>query len=289
MKILVTGKNGQLGSEINSLVRDYPQHHFHFTGSSEFNLSGKESIYSFLSKHQFDLIINCAAYTAVDKAEDDSEMAEMVNVEGVHFLAEYCAEKNIKIIHISTDYVFDGSKNTPYVESDLTNPTGVYGDTKRKGELALINSRANSIIIRTSWVYSTFGNNFVKTMLKLGSERESLNVVIDQIGTPTYAKDLANACLTIASQIKKWKPGCTIYHYSNEGVTSWYDFAHEIMSLAKLNCKVSPIETFEFPTKAKRPHFSVLNKKKFRTDFNLEIPNWKESLQEMLIENSRND
>jgi dTDP-4-dehydrorhamnose reductase len=288
MKILVTGKNGQLGSEINSLVSNYPQHQFHFTGSAEFNLSSKESMSSFLNNHLFDLIINCAAYTAVDKAEDDAKMAEMVNIEGVHFLAEYCVEKNIKIIHISTDYVFDGSKNTPYIESDITNPTGVYGETKRKGEIELINSRAHSIIIRTSWVYSTYGNNFVKTMLKLGSERESLNVVIDQIGTPTYAKDLANACLTIANQIDQWKPGCTIYHYSNEGVTSWYDFAHEIMSVAKLSCKVSPIETYEYPTKAKRPHFSVLNKKKIRTDFNLEIPNWKESLQKMLIASSGN-
>lgn len=283
MKVLVIGKNGQLGSEIHELVSVNSKADFIFTGTDQLDLSSEHSINSFLnSQAKFDLIINCGAYTAVDKAEDEREKCFLINSEALRFIVGYCSKNRTKLIHISTDYVFDGSKNTPYNESDETNPTGVYGESKRMGELKILNSSINAIIIRTSWVYSNFGNNFVKTMLKLGSEREQISVVIDQIGTPTFARDLAKACLIIAAEVNIWKQGVSIYHFSNEGVTSWYDFSCEIMKIKGLKCKIFPIETFEYPTKAKRPHFSVLNKKKIKDDFKVEIPQWKESLLIML-------
>lgn len=283
MKILVTGMNGQLGSEIRQLINEKNKAFFIFTGSNELDLSSKKSIDHFFNSHdKFDMIINCAAYTAVDNAEVEEEKCFLINTEAMKEIVSYCSKNRTKLIHISTDYVFDGTKNTPYIESDLTNPTGNYGQSKRLGEIEIINSEINAVIIRTSWVYSTFGNNFVKTMLRLGEERDQISVVIDQIGTPTFAGDLAKVCLEIAQKAEKWKNGVNLYHYSNEGITSWYDFACEIMRIKKLNCKVSPIETFEYPTKAKRPHFSVLNKRKIKQDFKIEIPHWKESLMEML-------
>jgi dTDP-4-dehydrorhamnose reductase len=279
MKVLVIGKNGQLGSEIRTLSVGNSENNFIFTGTDELDLASELSIKSFLdSQSKFDLIINCGAFTAVDKAEDEKDKCFLINSEALKVIVSYCSINNTKLIHISTDYVFDGSKNTPYNELDETNPTGVYGESKRMGELEILNSSINAIIIRTSWVYSKFGNNFVKTMLKLGTEREQISVVIDQIGTPTYAYDLAKACIEIANKIDLWKRGTNIYHYSNEGVTSWYDFACEIMKIKGLKCKVFPIETSEYPTRAKRPHFSVLNKKKIKDDFQIEIPHWKESL-----------
>jgi dTDP-4-dehydrorhamnose reductase len=283
MKILVTGMNGQLGSELRQLINEKNKEIFIFTGSNELDLSSKNSIDHFFNAHdRFDMIINCAAYTAVDNAEDEKEKCYLVNTEAVKEIVSYCSKNNTKLIHISTDYVFDGTKNTPYTETDLTNPTGNYGHSKRLGEIEIINSKVNAIIIRTSWVYSSFGNNFVKTMLRLGEERDQISVVIDQIGTPTFAGDLAKVCLEIAEKTEKWKSGINLYHYSNEGITSWYDFACEIMRIKKIKCKVSPIETFEYPTKAKRPHFSVLNKRKIKDDFKIEIPHWIDSLRQML-------
>lgn len=279
MKVLVIGKNGQLGSEIRRIIAEESIDSYQFTGTDELDLASETSINSFLDSHaKFDLIINCGAYTAVDRAEDEKDKCFLINSEAIKVLVSYCTKNSTKLIHISTDYVFDGTKNTPYNELNETNPTGVYGESKRMGELEILNSTIDAIIIRTSWVYSKFGNNFVKTMLKLGTEREQISVVIDQIGTPTYAYDLAKACIEIANKIDLWKRGTNIYHYSNEGVTSWYDFACEIMKIKGLKCKVFPIETSEYPTRAKRPHFSVLNKKKIKDDFQLEIPHWKESL-----------
>lgn len=286
MSVLVIGRNGQLGSEIHKLVSENAINSYIFTTTEELDLSSELSINNFLKSHsKFDLIINCGAYTAVDKAEDEKEKCFLINANALKVIVKYCSENNTKLIHISTDYVFDGSKNTAYKEIDETNPTGVYGESKRMGEIEIINSSIQAIIIRTSWVYSTFGNNFVKTMLRLGNEKEQISVVIDQIGTPTFAQDLANACIEIGAKVNKWKQGVSIYHYSNEGVTSWYDFACEIMNIKEIKCKVSPIETFEYPTKAKRPHFSVLNKKQIKNDFELEIPHWKSSLLKMLNQN----
>lgn len=280
LNILVTGSNGQVGSEIKELSANY-LYKFIFTTRADIDITNKSSIKEFCKKNSIDVIINCAAYTAVDKAETDIENASLVNRKAVKKLAIVSSELNIKLIHISTDYVFDGKAYKPYCEEYQTNPQSVYGKTKLDGEKELINiNPKNSIIIRTSWVYSYYGNNFVKTMLRLGKEKESLGVIFDQVGTPTYAKDLAKAILDIIPQIENDK--IEIYNYSNEGVLSWYDFAKEIMRMAKLNCKINPIQTFEYPTPAKRPHFSLLNKSKIKTTFNIEIPYWKDSLDECL-------
>ena len=278
--ILVTGTNGQLGSEIKVISSNY-SYNFFFTDRNNIDITSKDSIRSFCQTNNINVIINCAAYTAVDKAESDELNADLINRKAVKKLALVSSELNIKLIHISTDYVFDGKNFKPYIEEFQTNPQGVYGKTKLDGENEMrdINPK-NSIIIRTSWVYSSFGNNFVKTMLRLGREKESLGVIFDQVGTPTYAKDLAKTILDIIPQIENQK--VEIYNYSNEGVLSWYDFAKEIMKMAKLDCKINPIETFQYPTPAKRPHFSLLNKSKIKTTFNIEIPYWKDSLDECL-------
>ena len=278
--ILVTGSNGQLGSEIRELSSNY-SYTFFFTDRNNIDITSKDSIRSFCQTNNINVIINCAAYTAVDKAELDELNADLVNRKAVKKLALVSSELNIKLIHISTDYVFDGRNFKPYCEEFQTNPQGVYGKTKLDGENEMkdINPK-NSIIIRTSWVYSSFGNNFVKTMLRLGREKESLGVIFDQVGTPTYARDLALTILDIIPKIINEK--VEIYNYSNEGVLSWYDFAKEIMRMAKLNCKINPIQTFEYPTPAKRPHFSLLNKSKIKSTFNIEIPFWKDSLDECL-------
>ena len=278
--ILVTGSNGQLGSEIRELSSNY-SYTFFFTDRNNIDITSKDSIKAFCQTNNINVIINCAAYTAVDKAESDELNADLVNRKAVKKLALVSSELNIKLIHISTDYVFDGRNFKPYCEEFQTNPQGVYGKTKLDGENEMrdINPK-NSIIIRTSWVYSSFGNNFVKTMLRLGREKESLGVIFDQVGTPTYGRDLALTILDIISKITNEK--VEIYNYSNEGVLSWYDFAKEIMKMAKLNCKINPIQTFEYPTPAKRPHFSLLNKSKIKSTFNIEIPFWKDSLDECL-------
>ena len=279
--ILVTGSNGQVGSEIKELSSNY-FYNFFFTDRNSIDITCKDSIRDYCKANDINVIINCAAYTAVDKAETDIENADIGNRKAVKKLALISKELNIKLIHISTDYVFDGKNFKPYCEEFQTNPQGIYGKTKLDGENEMrdINPK-DSIIIRTSWVYSSFRNNFVKTMLRLGKEKESLGVIFDQVGTPTDARELAKAILDIIPQIKNKK--VEIYNYSNEGVLSWYDFAKEIMRMAKLNCKVNPIETFQYPTPAKRPHYSLLNKSKIKSTFNVEIPYWKDSLDECLI------
>ena len=278
--ILVTGSMGQLGSEIKAISSDY-SYNFFFTTRDDIDITSKDSIKEYCQTNSINVIINCAAYTAVDKAESDIENADLVNRKAVKKLSIVAKELNIKLIHISTDYVFDGKNFKPYVEEYQTNPQSVYGKTKLDGENELINiNPINSIIIRTSWVYSYYGNNFVKTMLRLGKEKEELCVIFDQVGTPTYAKDLALAILNIIPQIENHK--VEIYNYSNEGVLSWYDFAKEIMKMAKLNCKINPIETYQYPTPAKRPHFSLLNKNKIKSTFNIEIPYWKDGLDDCL-------
>ena len=283
--ILVTGANGQLGSEIKTLVHNLEFTHgdakFYFTTSTDLDITDYEKVNSFCNVNQISVIINCAAYTAVDKAESDEQNADAINHLAVKNLALTCKANNIKLIHISTDYVFDGKNYKPYTEEDATAPNGVYGKTKLDGENALLHvSPANSIIIRTSWVYSSFGANFVKTMLRLGKEKEQLGVIYDQVGTPTYARDLARAILEIIPKINNLH--VSIYNYSNEGVLSWYDFAKEIMRMAKLDCQVNPIETKEYPTPATRPHYSLLNKSKIKQEFGITIPFWKDSLDECL-------
>jgi dTDP-4-dehydrorhamnose reductase len=278
--ILVTGSNGQLGSELQELAGSYEEN-FYFTDRDSLDITNKEEIEAFVKNKSIDTIINAAAYTAVDKAEEDEVNADKVNHLAVKQLAETAKENNIKLIHVSTDYVFDGKNYKPYNEDDVTNPNGVYGTTKLAGEKAMqeINP-ADSIIIRTLWVYSSFGANFVKTMLRLGKERDSLDVIFDQVGTPTYARDLAKAILDILPRIEN--NNVEIYNFSNEGVLSWYDFAKEIMRMAKLDCKVNPIETKEYPTPATRPHYSLLNKSKIKDQYGIIIPYWKDSLDECL-------
>ncbi|NBK99433.1 MAG: dTDP-4-dehydrorhamnose reductase [Erysipelotrichia bacterium] len=280
LNILVTGSNGQVGQELQVLAKSYP-HAFFFTYKNQLDISDPEALAYWVEKHVINAIINCAAYTAVDKAEREENVADAINHQALHHLVTIAKKKHIKLIHISTDYVFDGMHFKPYIETDHTNPQSVYGKTKLDGEMALLHVKLpNSIIIRTSWVYSHFGHNFVKTMLRLGSEKESLGVVCDQIGSPTYARDLAKVILEILPYIDNAQT--EIYHYSNEGVCSWYDFAKEIMQVVKLTCKIIPIETKAYPMPAKRPHYSVLNKAKLKQAFDVEIPYWKDSLVECL-------
>ncbi len=280
LNVLVAGSNGQVGSEIKELSSNYP-YKFFFTTRADIDITDKSSIKEFCQTNSINVIVNCAAYTAVDKAEADIENAYLVNRKAVKKLALVSSELNIKLIHISTDYVFDGKAYKPYCEEYQTNPQSVYGKTKLEGEIELINiNPKNSIIIRTSWVYSYYGNNFVKTMLRLGKEKESLGVIFDQVGTPTYAKDLAKTILDIIPQIENDR--VEIYNYSNEGVLSWYDFAKEIMKMAKIDCKINPIETYQYPTPATRPHYSLLNKAKIKAKFNIEIPYWKDGLDDCL-------
>lgn len=278
MNILITGANGQLGSEFKEIKKSGSQHEFYFTDIADLDITSYVAVTNYIKDNKIDTIVNCAAYTAVDKAENDIELAEKVNAYGPQVIAKSAKKNNCKFIHISTDYVFDGSKNTPYTEDDPHSPLGVYGKTKHRGEQAVISSGSEAIIIRTSWLYSSFGNNFVKTMMKFGKERDSLSVIFDQIGTPSYARDLARAIMTILNSNKKLDSKGKIYHFSNHGVASWYDFAVNIMQIADIKCKVLPIETKDYPTKAVRPFYSVLNKSKIIKDFNVEIPYWKDSL-----------
>lgn len=284
--VLVTGANGQLGQSINSLIAEYSDIEFTFVTRQDLDLSQLSSIDKYFQGKSFDVIVNCAAHTAVDKAEEESELADKINHLAVKNLAEICKKKDICLVHISTDYVFNGENFKPYVETDVTDPQSVYGKTKLDGENALQNINPNGIIIRTSWVYSEFGNNFVKTMLRLGKERDSLNVIFDQIGSPTYASDLAKAILEIISTsgFEKLLVNSSIYHFSNEGVASWYDFAKAIFELSKTSCELHPIETKDYPTPAKRPHYSLLNKAKIKKDFDVSIPYWEDSLKTCLAE-----
>ena len=280
--ILVTGADGQLGSEIRNLASNYNNFNFIFTDVNNLDITNINDVEKFFVSHPIDYIVNCAAYTAVDKAETNQNSANLINVIGVKNLVSLSQKYSSKLIHISTDYVFDGTNHKPYVETDVTNPVSVYGKTKLDAEKIIINSSINAIIIRTSWLYSSYGNNFVKTMIKLGSERNELNVIFDQIGTPTYAFDLGKTILDIIAQSteNKNKFSQGIYHFSNQGVCSWYDFAIEIMKLANINCKINPIESKNYPTPAKRPFYSVLNKSKIQNTFNISIPYWKDSLRQ---------
>lgn len=267
---LVVGANGQLGSELKLQLQSKAV----YVDRTELDITDKAAVEAFVAQHQFEAIINCAAYTAVDKAESDEKVAELINVEGPRNLAA----TGLPLVHISTDYVFDGTACRPYSEDDEPNPQTAYGRTKLAGEKAVMETAQTAVIIRTAWLYSTFGNNFVKTMRKLGAERDSLNVVFDQVGTPTYAKDLASAIAAILPQMKAGTK--EIYHFSNEGVCSWYDFALAVMAQSDLNCEVLPIESKDYPTPAKRPHYSVLNKTKIKRDFGIKINNWAVSLAE---------
>jgi len=289
MRILVTGKNGQLGKSINKIVNtgngknNYQQDNdFIFVSREELDLSSESSISHYFDRsNKFDVIINCAAYTAVDKAEKEQELVNQVNHLAVKQLANIANEQKAKLIHISTDYVFDGESNKSYTETDETNPINIYGESKLAGEQALKEIMpTNAIIIRTSWVYSEFGNNFVKTMLRLGKERDEINVVSDQIGSPTYATDLANAILDIVQNIEFKEVGqkTQVYHYSNAGETSWYDFAKEIFKIAEIGCKVNPITTQQYPTPAQRPKNTLMNKAKIAKTFSVGISDWKYSL-----------
>lgn len=281
MKILITGAYGQLGNEIKCLADKYPNWEFLFTDVDTLDITNEKAVKFFFELSRPDLVVNCAAYTAVDKAEDDIETADRINALAPKILAKYVKIIGAKFIHISTDYVFNGEAFTPYVEDCLVNPKSVYGETKLKGEQNCLEENSQSIIIRTSWLYSTFGNNFVKTMLRLGKERGQINVVFDQVGTPTNAADLAEAILSIVktteNNSEKFVPG--IFHYSNEGVASWYDFAKAIFEISGVKCIVSPVRSDEFPTPAKRPNYSVLDKSKIKKSFGITIPYWRESLK----------
>lgn len=279
MNILITGCNGQLGNELQLLEKKYSEHTFFNTDVHELDITNAEAIDKFVSSNNIDIIINCAAYTAVDKAESNKELCQVLNAEAPAYLAKAISKRNGWMIQVSTDYVFDGTKNTPYVETDSPCPNSVYGSTKLDGEKAVEQACKNTMIIRTAWLYSSFGNNFVKTMMRLGKEKEELNVIFDQIGTPTYARDLAVAIMTAVE--KGIIPG--IYHFSNEGVISWYDFTKAIHRLSGItSCHVRPIHTEEYPTAATRPHYSVLDKTKIKKTYGIEIPYWEDSLAECI-------
>ena len=277
--ILITGANGQLGQEFQSLVSGNENSDtFYFTDKDTLDITNIDEIESFVKNNNINTIINCAAYTAVDNAETDSSMAYRVNSEAVENLANIAKKYDLKLIHISTDYVFDGTNHRPILEDDSTNPQGVYGKSKLAGEEALLKIQPDgAAIIRTSWVYSANAHNFVKTMLRVGRERDEINVVCDQIGTPTYTRDLATAVLTMIEKEAETK-GVHIYHYSNEGCCSWYDFAKAIFEIAHIDCNVNPINTKEYPTPAKRPLYSVLDKNKIKKTYNIKIPYWRDSL-----------
>ncbi|MGH2665293.1 dTDP-4-dehydrorhamnose reductase [Flavobacterium sp.] len=277
MVILVTGASGQLGQSIQHIAPSYTDLQFIFASSQDLDITNQDRINHFFEHNKIDFCINTAAYTAVDKAEMEMERAEAINVFGPKYLAVACKNNNAKLIHISTDFVFDGSAEKPYSEADKTNPLGVYGKTKLEGEQAVIDHCSAYFIIRTSWVYSLFGNNFMKTMLRLASERDTLSIVSDQIGSPTNAVDLAKALLSI---VKSDNSEYGIYNFSNEGIASWYDFAKEIFRVNGINIEVNPIPTEAFPTPAKRPKYSVLDKSKIKKNFKIEIKSWQEALQQ---------
>lgn len=277
--ILITGANGQLGNEMRLLAEVNKEYTYFFTDVAELDICDEQAVMNFVVDHQIDIIVNCAAYTAVDKAEDNKELCDKLNHIAPGYLAKAIQTRGGYLVQVSTDYVFDGTAHIPYTEEQPTCPDSVYGTTKLGGELEAMKYCANTMIIRTAWLYSTFGNNFVKTMLRLGREKDALGVIFDQIGTPTYARDLAVAIF--AAIHKGIVPG--IYHFSNEGVCSWYDFTQMIHHLAGIdNCKLRPLHTEEYPTKAKRPHYSVLDKTKIKNVYGIEIPYWVDSLKECI-------
>jgi dTDP-4-dehydrorhamnose reductase len=274
--VLVTGASGQLGQCLRSLEKRYPNISFFFNDRSQLDITNREEVKGFFEKNHIDWCVNCAAYTAVDNAETDLEKAQSINVDAVRNLADISSENNVKIIHVSTDFVFDGTQNIAYTEESKVHPLNVYGKTKLEGEIQLQASNPKHFIVRTSWLYSEFNANFLKTMLRLSKSRDEISVVSDQIGTPTYAKDLAEALLEIISTESE---AYGLYHYSNEGVASWYDFAKTIFNTCEIDIKVFPVDTSSYPTPAKRPKFSVLDKTKFKKTFSIDIPYWQDSLE----------
>ncbi|WP_343675037.1 dTDP-4-dehydrorhamnose reductase [Chitinophaga sp.] len=277
--VLITGANGQLGQALKQIAGDYPAFSFLYTDYAELDITNEEAVAEFFSQQEIHACINCAAYTAVDKAESEEEKAFKLNFEAVMHLANACLAHNARFIQISTDYVFDGKKNTPYTEEDDTDAQSIYGSSKLRGEATALGINEDTIVIRTAWLYSQYGVNFVKRMRELMQEKDSLNVVFDQVGTPTYAVDLAQVLLSVLSKAID-APGTLggVYHYSNEGVASWYDFAIAIRDLSSLSCNIQPVTSDRYPTAAKRPAYSVFNKQKIKDTFGLEVPYWKESL-----------
>ena len=277
--ILITGCNGQLGNEMRLQAQGHPEFEFFFTDVKELDITDEKAVETFIASHAIDCVVNCAAYTAVDKAEADEALCDKLNHVAPGYLARAIGRQGGCMVHVSTDYVFDGTAHIPYRENDATCPATVYGRTKLAGEEAVMKECPRAAIVRTAWLYSTFGNNFVKTMLRLGREKERLGVIFDQIGTPTYARDLATAIFAMLSQ--GITPG--IYHFSNEGVISWYDFTKAIHRIAGIgNCKVNPLHTEEYPTPPARPHYSVLDKTKIKETYHIEIPYWEDSLAECI-------
>lgn len=281
MNILVTGSNGQLGNELRHLSSGHPDYRFFFTDIAELDLTHPTAASHFMEAHAIRTVINCAAYTAVDRAEADEAAATRINADAVGYIAQACSRVAATLIHVSTDYVYDGRSCTPYREDDTVAPASAYGRSKLAGEQAAL-STPKAVVIRTSWLYSSFGNNFVKTMIRLGKERSTLNVVFDQVGTPTYAAGLAQAIMVIAGRAEHNTLEGGVFHYSDEGVCSWYDFAHEIMRQTGLRCVVKPIETKDYPTPASRPPYSVLNKARIKATYGIEIPHWKDNLLQCL-------
>ncbi|MDZ4726893.1 MAG: dTDP-4-dehydrorhamnose reductase [Leptospira sp.] len=279
-KVLVTGANGQLGSELKLIAPKHANHFsFQFVHREDLDLLDRNLVEDYIFRNKCNGIINAAAYTAVDLAEKEIEKANLGNIEIPKILSIVASKHNIRLVHFSTDFVFDGKNSVPYKEDDITNPISVYGSSKELGERAVLGNNPNAVIVRTSWVYSKFGNNFVKTMRRLGKERPELKVIYDQIGSPTWARDLAEVSLKILNSDLKG-----IYNFSNEGVASWYDFAKTILMLSGLNTKIYPIETKDYPTPATRPHYSLLNKAKIKSALNLNIPHWTDSLKDCLSE-----
>ena len=279
--ILITGANGQLGNEMRVLSEENKEYTYFFTDVAELDICNEQAVMDFVKANHIQVIVNCAAYTAVDKAEENIEFCTKLNADAVGYLAKAAEANQAEFIQISTDYVFDGTAHTPYRETEPTCPNSVYGSTKLAGEQNALTLCSRAMVIRTAWLYSTFGNNFVKTMIRLGKERDSLGVIFDQIGTPTYARDLARAIYAAIRQ--GVTPG--VYHFSNEGVCSWYDFTKAIHRLAGIkDCKVNPLHTEEYPTPAKRPHYSVLDKTKIKATYGIEIPYWMDSLQACVSE-----
>ena len=276
MVVLVLGAGGQLGQSLQFIADEYPEIKFQFFSRSSLDITNKLVLEGVFNSLKPDFCINASAYTAVDKSESEKEQAYLINVEGVKNIAQVCKDFNLTLIHVSTDFVFDGNKNTPYTEEDETNPQGVYGKTKREGELEILRILEKYFIIRTSWLYSQFSTNFMKTMLRLAQDRDTISVVNDQIGTPTHAVDLAN---TIAKIILSSSTNYGIYHFSNEGKASWYDFAKKIFEVNNIKITLKPISTLEFPTPAKRPKYSVLDKSKIKKEFNILIDQWEDSLK----------
>lgn len=282
MKIVVTGANGQLGRSIRRLSVEHRELDFIFTDIDSLDIGNRDAVLAFAETHPVDFIVNCAAYTAVDKAEEEEEQCRRINTDAVAYLGEAAQHIGARILHVSTDYVFGGDSYMPYQESDPVSPTSVYGRTKLAGEKALSAVCPDAIIVRTAWLYSEYGHNFMKTMLRLGVERPEIRVVNDQIGSPTYAGDLAEAILSLLEKERQGEQNSGIYHYTNEGVCSWYDFAHSIIRIAGLPAKVIPIPTREYPTAAKRPAYSVLSKEKIKREYHWVIPHWEDSLRKCL-------